>query len=189
MRFLLASALVFFGFAQGSQCETGQIHFKSQHIYSGHGGELKPVITPELSDFIGEAMRNDMIPGLSLGVVHSGIAEFKSWGKRTEVGAIMTTDVRNRDLCKILFAQTTISQTLFYLASVSKAFLSTSMGILMDDFTHGRNQTALPPTLATFDWDSKVKDLLPDEWELMDEWASSKANVRDILSHRSGLPR
>jgi CubicO group peptidase (beta-lactamase class C family) len=34
-----------------------------------------------------------------------------------------------------------------------------------------------------------VKDLLPTEWKLIDEWADEKSNLRDLLSHVSGLPR
>lgn len=60
---------------------------------------------------------------------------------------------------------------------------------MMDDFTTGKNTTALPPGLTEITWQTKIKSLLPSEWELMDEWASEKANVRDILSHVSGLPR
>jgi hypothetical protein len=63
------------------------------------------------------------------------------------------------------------------------------MGILMDDFASGKNLTALPSSVKSFDWDTKVKALLQDEWVLEDEWSTEKANVRDILSHVSGLPR
>lgn len=82
-----------------------------------------------------------------------------------------------------------IVKTLMYIGSCSKAFLAASMGILMDDFTHGRNATSLPESVILFDWDTKLKDLLPGEWSLMDQWAEEKANIRDILSHVSGVPR
>lgn len=65
------------------------------------------------------------------------------------------------------------------------------MGILMDDFANGRNVTALPDGLHTFTWDTKIQHLLRTqdaEWKLMDEWATKNANVRDILSHVSGVP-
>ena len=67
--------------------------------------------------------------------------------------------------------------------------MSASVEILIDDFTLGRNRTVLPAGLQRFDWHTKVADLIPDDWELMDEWAMKKATVRDILSHQSGLPR
>jgi hypothetical protein len=59
----------------------------------------------------------------------------------------------------------------------------------MDDFALGRNVTALPPGLTKFDWETKLKDILPGQWSLKEEWASEKANIRDILGHVSGLPR
>lgn len=62
------------------------------------------------------------------------------------------------------------------------------MGILIDDYAHGRNSTPLPPGVR-LDWDTKIVDLLPGQWELMDEWATKKANLKDVLSHVSGLPR
>lgn len=63
------------------------------------------------------------------------------------------------------------------------------MGILMDDFAYERNTTSLPESVILFDWDTKLKDLLPGEWNLMDQWAEEKANIRDILSHVSGVAR
>ena len=63
------------------------------------------------------------------------------------------------------------------------------MGILIDDFAHGRNVTQLPNDIQRLEWDTKITELLPGDWELMDEWATKKATIRDILSHVSGLPR
>lgn len=63
------------------------------------------------------------------------------------------------------------------------------MGILMDDFANGRNVTALPVGLSEFTFDTKLQALLPDVWKLEDEFASQKANIRDLLSHVTGLTR
>lgn len=59
----------------------------------------------------------------------------------------------------------------------------------MDDFARGKNVTSLPPNVHQFDWEMKVVDLLPGDWLLMDEWTTRKANIRDVMSHVSGLPR
>lgn len=75
------------------------------------------------------------------------------------------------------------------IASCSKAFLATTMGILMDDFQEGKNQTVLPAGVKSFNWNTKVKDVIPNEWEVNDLWANEKVDILDILSHRSGLPR
>jgi CubicO group peptidase (beta-lactamase class C family) len=82
-----------------------------------------------------------------------------------------------------------VLQTLFCIGSSSKAFTASAIGILIDDFASGRNTTPLPPGLNSFDWNTKVKDILPGQWGLKDEWASEKANIRDILGHVSGLAR
>ncbi|TFY81752.1 hypothetical protein EWM64_g2261, partial [Hericium alpestre] len=132
----------------------------------------KKAITPELARDIEAAMRRDKIPGLALGVFHrDGISEFGAWGSKTEEGEAVNKD------------------TLFILASVSKAFLSASMGILIDDYAHGRNTTPLPAGVDTFDWDTKIKALLPEDWAPMDKWANEKVSLKDILSHISGIPR
>ncbi|TFY55723.1 hypothetical protein EVG20_g9215, partial [Dentipellis fragilis] len=152
----------------------GAWEYQTSHGRVGSSSDLqhKTAITPALSKYIEDTLLKESIPGLALGVFHAGgETEFGAWGKRTEDGDAMSTD------------------TLFIIASCSKAFVSASIGILMDDYAHGRNVTPLPDNVTTFDWDTKVKDLLPEEWELMDKWADSSASLRDILSHRTGLPR
>ncbi|KAI6044606.1 beta-lactamase/transpeptidase-like protein [Pisolithus marmoratus] len=138
-----------------------------------HGeGAYGEYITPEVVTFIKDAMNLSNITGLSVAVVpKDGEPELNAWGYRSEDGEKMTSD------------------TLFHMASVSKAFCATALGILMDDFTNGRNVTALPPGLTELTWHTRVKDLLPGEWQLMDESASERANLKDILSHVSGVPR
>ena len=83
------------------------------------------------------------------------------------------------------------AQTLFHIASCSKAFLSSAFGILIDDFATGKNTTVLPEGVTHLTWETKIKDILPAEldWGLMDTWAYEMVNVRDILSHVSGVPR
>ncbi len=63
--------------------------------------------------------------------------------------------------------------TVFRLASLSKAFASALAAMLIDD--------------GVFNWDTRVADVVPS-FELMDAAASSKLTVRDILSQRAGLP-
>lgn len=87
---------------------------------------------------------------------------------------------------------TFISKTMFDIGSCSKAFLATAMGILMEDYAQGKNVTPLPDGLGSFAWKTKVQDLFPgddSEWKLKDDWASQKVNIRDMLTHVSGLPR
>ncbi|KIJ64016.1 hypothetical protein HYDPIDRAFT_28910 [Hydnomerulius pinastri MD-312] len=129
-------------------------------------------ITPTLSTFIEETMAASKITGLSLAVIRkNGAPEYRTWGKGTEEGDEMAPD------------------TLFHVGSVSKAFCATALGLLIDDFANGKNVVALPSGLTELTWHTRVKDLLPEDWQLMDEWASERATIRNILSHVSGVAR
>jgi CubicO group peptidase (beta-lactamase class C family) len=64
------------------------------------------------------------------------------------------------------------ADTIFPIASVSKAFTSTALAILVDQGKIG--------------WDDKVIDHLPD-FEMYDPWVAREITVRDLLVHRSGL--
>ncbi|HEY8009935.1 MAG TPA: serine hydrolase domain-containing protein [Rudaea sp.] len=63
--------------------------------------------------------------------------------------------------------------TVFRLASLSKAFASALAAMLVDD--------------GVLRWDTRVTSVVPS-FELMDANASNKLTVRDILSQRVGLP-
>ncbi len=64
-------------------------------------------------------------------------------------------------------------QTLFQIGSVSKAFTAAALAILADE---GR-----------LSWDDRVIDHLP-EFRLHDPWVTREFTIRDLLTHRSGLP-
>ena len=62
--------------------------------------------------------------------------------------------------------------TLYAIASNSKAFTSAIIGMLVQE--------------GKLNWNDKVKEHLP-YFELYDPWVSNEVTVRDILSHRVGL--
>ncbi|KAH9001586.1 beta-lactamase/transpeptidase-like protein [Lactarius akahatsu] len=139
----------------------------NQHTFDVH----EPVLTPDLTDIVQEIVDTHQIPGLALAIVRkNGNSEFGTWGKKSEDGSRVTED------------------TLFNIASCSKAFVAASLGILIEEFAQGRNTTSLPTGLSTLSWQTKLADILPGDWELSDPWASEKANLIDILSHVSGMP-
>lgn len=65
-------------------------------------------------------------------------------------------------------------RTLFAIGSITKSFTVTALGMLEDE---GR-----------LEWDAPVRRYLPD-FELKDPVAAQRMSVRDLLTHRSGLPR
>lgn len=64
--------------------------------------------------------------------------------------------------------------TIFPIGSCSKAFTAAAVGILVDE--------------GKVSWDEPVRTYLPD-FKLQDEFVSEHITPRDLLSHRSGLPR
>ncbi|MEM5776463.1 MAG: serine hydrolase domain-containing protein, partial [Anaerolineaceae bacterium] len=64
--------------------------------------------------------------------------------------------------------------TIFAIGSTSKAFTSAAAAVLVDQ--------------GLLDWDTPVKHYIP-EFDLVDAFAADRMTVRDLLSHRSGLPR
>ena len=65
-------------------------------------------------------------------------------------------------------------RTLFAIGSTTKAFTVMAMGILVDE--------------GKLAWDTPVADYLPD-FRLYDEYATARMTPRDLVCHRSGLPR
>ncbi|KLU62389.1 D-alanyl-D-alanine carboxypeptidase precursor [Peptococcaceae bacterium CEB3] len=64
--------------------------------------------------------------------------------------------------------------TLFAIGSSTKAFTTMSVGMLVDD--------------GKLDWDAPVETYIP-EFKLHDKYASEHATLRDLATHRVGLPR
>ncbi len=66
------------------------------------------------------------------------------------------------------------TKTLFAIGSATKSFTVTSLGVLADQ--------------GKLDWDKPVREYLPD-FQLMDQFATERMTPRDLVTHRSGLPR
>ena len=66
------------------------------------------------------------------------------------------------------------ANTVFPIGSCSKAFTSCIAGMLVDE--------------GVFSWDDRVIELFP-EFRLFDEYATLHLTMRDVLTHRSGMPR
>lgn len=65
------------------------------------------------------------------------------------------------------------TQTTFAIASTTKALTSAALGMLVDE--------------GKIRWDDPVTKYLPD-FEMYDPWATREVTVRDLITHRAGLP-
>jgi CubicO group peptidase (beta-lactamase class C family) len=70
--------------------------------------------------------------------------------------------------------QPVTSDTLFAIGSASKAFTGMSVAMMVED--------------GKLKWEQPVREVMAT-FELKDSFASSRMNARDLLCHRSGLPR
>src|SRR6187397_108143 len=118
-----------------------------------------PAAQPAAADFdavVQRAMTAFEVPGISLAVVKDGrVVIAKGYGVR-KLGEPAAVD----------------SQTLFGIASNTKAFTATALGILVDE--------------GKIRWDAPVIDYVP--WfQMSDPYVTREMTVRDLLVHRSGL--
>ncbi|MBZ0200011.1 MAG: serine hydrolase [Ignavibacteriaceae bacterium] len=103
----------------------------------------------QLDDYFSSAIEKFEIPGVAIGIVQNDSIIFaKGYGNNIT------------------------PNTVFGIASMSKAFTAASIGMLVDE--------------KKINWDDKVQKYLAD-FTLSDPYVSSQLNISDILSHRSGL--
>lgn len=101
-------------------------------------------------------MEEFQVPGMAVGIIKDGeIVHAKGYGVR-QLGNNTPID----------------TNTLFSIASNSKAFTTAAISILVDDGVLG--------------WDDKVYQYLPD-FRMYDPWVSQEFTIRDLVIHNSGL--
>ena len=120
------------------------------------GQQATPEALAGLDAYIEEGMRQWELPGLAIAVVKDGkVVYARGFGVREKGKDAPVTD-----------------RTLFAMASNSKAFTATALGMLVDE--------------KKLSWDDRVCDRLP-EFQLWDAGATRALTVRDLLCHRVGL--
>lgn len=111
---------------------------------------------PSIDRYVADVMRAFEVPGVGLGIVKDGqVVLARGYGVR-QLGQTAPVD----------------AETLFGIASNTKAFTATALGILVEE--------------GNLAWDEPVIRYLP--WfRLSDPYVTSELTVRDLLVHRSGL--
>ncbi|MCU0457622.1 MAG: serine hydrolase [Bacteroidales bacterium] len=101
-------------------------------------------------------MKEFNIPGIAVAVVKDDrVIHMKGYGVRS-----------------IATGQKTDKNTLFAIASNTKAFTAAALGILIDE--------------GKLSWDTKVTEIIP-EFRLYNSWVTEDFTIRDLLTHRSGM--
>jgi CubicO group peptidase (beta-lactamase class C family) len=113
-------------------------------------------LPPDLDQSVARVMRTFEVPGLALAIVKDGqVVLAKGYGVRT-LGQATPVD----------------AQTLFGIASNTKIFTATALGLLIEE--------------GLLEWDTPVIRYLP--WFAMyDPFVTQQLTIRDLLVHHSGL--
>ena len=111
-----------------------------------------------IQKLVDKTMSTFQVPGVAIGIIKEGeIVLAKGYG----TADLATGNAVNQD-------------TIFKIASNSKAFTAASLAILVDQ--------------GKLDWNDKVVTYLPD-FQMIDPWITKEFNIIDLLTHRSGLGR
>jgi CubicO group peptidase (beta-lactamase class C family) len=115
-----------------------------------------PALPRDFDAYVARVMKDFEVPGIAIAVVKDGrVLLAKGYGVR-KLGEPAPVD----------------AQTLFGIASNTKAFTATALGILVEE---GKLQ-----------WDAPVINYLP--WfQMYDPFVTREITIRDLLVHRSGL--
>lgn len=121
----------------------------------------QPEIQTAISQFDAyneEVFSKSGVPGMAVAIV-----------KDNDVVYLKCFGVKN-----ITTGEPVTPDTVFQLASISKSFTSATIASLVGD--------------GILSWDDKVSDINPDFQLGSDQWISDHTTIRDLLSHRTGLP-
>jgi CubicO group peptidase (beta-lactamase class C family) len=110
----------------------------------------------EIDALANRAMETFQTPGIAIGVVQGGELIYAGGHGVREIGRPDPVD----------------ADTIFQIASLTKAFTAAALGILVDE--------------GKLDWDDRVIDYVP-EFRMYDPWVTREFTIRDLLTHRSGL--
>ncbi len=140
--------------ATGHRSVFGQV--ETAHTAANLAGEESSAVASRFERLV-EQMRADWkVPGLSVAIVKDG----------------ETVLCKGFGVSKVGGAQAVDQDTLFAIASNTKAFTAAALAILVDE--------------GKLSWDDHVHDYLP--WlQLEDPLATNDLRIRDLLCHRSGL--
>ncbi len=114
------------------------------------------ITSPEIDALAERTLKTFDVPGIAVAVVKDGkVIHAKGYGVRS-----------------LNTKQKVDENTLFGIASNSKAFTSAALGMLIDE--------------KKLTWDTKVNEIIP-EFKMYNPYVTEEFTVRDLLTHRSGL--
>lgn len=126
---------------------------------------VKDPFDEEFDRMVEETLQHWHVPGLSVAVVHGDDTFAKGYGKAEFPSKNATPE------------------TLYYVGSTTKSFTAASILLLIED-SH-KNGSNIPRLELT----TPVSSIIREEFVLPDTYATEKATLEDLLTHRTGMPR
>ncbi|MBN8431988.1 serine hydrolase [Microbulbifer salipaludis] len=120
------------------------------------GCQREPLSHSDAETYVERVLREEQVPGAAVAIWHQGEPLL----------------VRGFGVTNVESPKAVDGDTLFKLASTTKAFTTAALGLLVEE--------------GKLEWDGRVVDYLP-EFRLGDSWISNEFRVVDLLTHRSGL--
>ncbi|MRR23126.1 class A beta-lactamase-related serine hydrolase, partial [bacterium] len=125
-------------------------------LFSCLAARTQPLKSDEIDRLVNRTLETFNVPGIAVAVIKDDqVVHMKGYG----VSSIAT-------------GKKTDENTLFAIASNSKAFTSAALGILVDE--------------GKLTWETKVIDIIP-EFRLYNSYVTEDFNIKDLLTHRSGM--
>ncbi|MEI9956061.1 MAG: serine hydrolase domain-containing protein [Ferruginibacter sp.] len=114
------------------------------------------ITSPQIDSLVELTLKTFDVPGIAVGVIKDGkLVHAKGYGVKS-----------------LRTMQKVDENTLFGIASNSKAFTTAALGMMVDE--------------GKLKWDDKVTDYIP-EFKMYDPYVTESFTIRDLLTHRSGL--
>ncbi len=118
--------------------------------------QAQVINSKQIDSLVEKTLKTFDVPGIAVAIVKDGkVVHAKGYG------------VRSLDTKKPVD-----ENTLFGIASNSKAFTAAALAMLVDE--------------KKISWDDKVTDFIP-EFKMYDPYVTAEFTIRDLLTHRSGL--
>ena len=125
-------------------------------LFSGFGLKAQVLTSKQIDSVAEKTLSTFNVPGVAVAVIKDGkVIHSKGYGVRS-----IKTNLKVDE------------NTLFGVASNTKAMTAAALGMLVDE--------------KKITWDTKVTDVIP-EFKMYDPYVTNEFTVRDLLTHRSGL--